>query len=215
MTLLWFKLCTPLGTGVTALQYWLLAFKLRAAQWMQDLCEISFEYPLNEVYRDSSNNWVCERFMQRRPRTSSHPTKRKTYWMSLSPHRASICDDGWNMAPLFHFINESTRLSEWFAYDESDPNGGKTAQSVGKIMTSIFWDVPGLIWNDYRKKRKAINYSSNRTFLEDLKIEFAEKRSLWRRRRRKTIPAGKKLRDNEKVSAEPEAYFGEKTNSTT
>eukprot|EP00096_Caligus_rogercresseyi_P015552 TRINITY_DN79_c0_g1_i9.p1 TRINITY_DN79_c0_g1~~TRINITY_DN79_c0_g1_i9.p1 ORF type:complete len:174 (-),score=1.84 TRINITY_DN79_c0_g1_i9:515-1036(-) len=47
-------------------------------------------------------------------------------------------DETW----LHHFTPESNRQSaEWTAYDEPNPKRGKTQQSAGKVMASVFWDA--------------------------------------------------------------------------
>ncbi|QQP54963.1 Mariner transposase, partial [Caligus rogercresseyi] len=63
-------------------------------------------------------------------------------------------DETW----LHHFTPESNRQSaEWTAYDEPNPKRGKTQQSAGKVMASVFWDAHGIIFIDYLEKGKPIN----------------------------------------------------------
>ncbi|GFX89241.1 putative DD34D transposase [Trichonephila clavipes] len=54
-----------------------------------------------------------------------------------------------------HFTPESNRQSaEWTARDEPTPKCGKTQKSAGKVMASVFWDTPVIIFIDYLKKGK-------------------------------------------------------------
>ena len=58
-------------------------------------------------------------------------------------------DETW----LHNYTPESNRQSaEWTARDEPNPKRGKTQQSVGKVMASVFWDSHGIIFIDYLKK---------------------------------------------------------------
>ncbi|KAF7269470.1 hypothetical protein GWI33_017520 [Rhynchophorus ferrugineus] len=46
-------------------------------------------------------------------------------------------DEAW----FHHFTPKSNRQSsEWTAHDEPAPKRGKTPQSAGKVMASVFWD---------------------------------------------------------------------------
>ena len=82
-------------------------------------------------------------------------------------------DETW----LRHFTPESNRQSaEWSARDEPTPKRGKTQQSTGKVMASVFWDAHGIIFIDYLEKGKTINSDYYIAQLERLKDEIAEKR---------------------------------------
>jgi [histone H3]-lysine36 N-dimethyltransferase SETMAR len=78
---------------------------------------------------------------------------------------------------LHHFTPESDRQSfEWTAYDEPNLKRGKTQQSAGKVMASVFWDAHGIIFIFYLEKGKTINSDYYIALLERLKDEIAEKR---------------------------------------
>ncbi|KAF7277355.1 hypothetical protein GWI33_008520 [Rhynchophorus ferrugineus] len=63
-------------------------------------------------------------------------------------------DETW----LNHVIPKSNRQSsEWPAHDEPAPMRGKTQQSAGKVMASVFWDTHGKIFIDYLEKGRTIN----------------------------------------------------------
>lgn len=82
-------------------------------------------------------------------------------------------DETW----LHHFTPESNRQSaEWRAGDEPAPKRGKTQQSAGKVMASVFWDAHGIIFIDYLEKGRTINSDYYIALLERLKEEIAEKR---------------------------------------
>lgn len=82
-------------------------------------------------------------------------------------------DETW----IHHYTPESNRQSaEWTASDEPNPKRGKTQQSAGKVMASVFWDAHGIIFIDYLEKGKTINSDYYIAMLERLKTEIAEKR---------------------------------------
>lgn len=82
-------------------------------------------------------------------------------------------DETW----LRHYTPESNRQSaEWTASDEPNPKRGKTQQSAGKVMASVFWDAHGIIFIDYLQKGQTINSDYYIALLERLKIKIAEKR---------------------------------------
>ncbi|XP_076266061.1 histone-lysine N-methyltransferase SETMAR-like [Rhynchophorus ferrugineus] len=59
---------------------------------------------------------------------------------------------------VHHFTPKSNRQSsEWTAHDEPAPKRGKTLQSAGKVMASVFWDAHGIIFIDYLEKGRIIN----------------------------------------------------------
>ena len=87
--------------------------------------------------------------------------------------RYMTMDETW----LHPFTPESNRQSaEWTARDEPTPKRGKTQKSVGKVMSSVFWDTHGIIFIDYLKKGKTINSDYYVALLGPLKDEIAEKR---------------------------------------
>lgn len=82
-------------------------------------------------------------------------------------------DETW----IHHFTPESNRQSaEWTARDEPTPKRGKTQQSAGKVMASVFWDAQGIIFIDYLEKGKTINSDYYIALLDRLKNEIAKKR---------------------------------------
>ncbi|XP_012564110.2 histone-lysine N-methyltransferase SETMAR-like [Hydra vulgaris] len=81
-------------------------------------------------------------------------------------------DETW----LHHHTLESNRQSaEWTARDEPTPKRGKTQQSAGKVMASVFWDTHGIIFIDYLEKEKTINSDYYIALLERLTDEIAKK----------------------------------------
>lgn len=82
-------------------------------------------------------------------------------------------DETW----LHHYTPESNRQSaEWTSSDEPTPKRGKTQQSAGKIMASVFWDAHGILFIDYLEKGRTINSDYYIALLERLKDEIAKKR---------------------------------------
>lgn len=82
-------------------------------------------------------------------------------------------DETW----IHHYTPESSRQSsEWTARDEPNPKRGKTQQSAGKVMASVFWDAHGIIFIDYLGKGKTINSDYYIALLQRLKDEIAKKR---------------------------------------
>lgn len=89
-------------------------------------------------------------------------------------------DETW----LHHYTPESNRQSaKWTAYGESNPTRGKTQQSAGKVMASVFWDTHGIIFIDYLEKGKTINSDYYIALLERLKAEIAQKRPQMARKK--------------------------------
>jgi hypothetical protein len=63
-------------------------------------------------------------------------------------------DETW----LLHYTPQSNRQSaEWTESDEPNPKRGKTQQTAGKVMASVFWDVRDIIFIDYLEKGQTIN----------------------------------------------------------
>ncbi|XP_047129544.1 histone-lysine N-methyltransferase SETMAR-like [Hydra vulgaris] len=81
-------------------------------------------------------------------------------------------DETW----LHHHTPESNRQSaEWTARDEPTPKRGKTQQSAGKVMASVFLYTHGIIFIDYLEKGKTINSDYYIALLERLTDEIAKK----------------------------------------
>ena len=82
-------------------------------------------------------------------------------------------DETW----LHHYTPESKRQSaEWSNHDEPNPKRGKTQQSAGKVMATVFWDALGSIFIDYLEKGQTINSDYYMALLERLKDEITKKR---------------------------------------
>ena len=82
-------------------------------------------------------------------------------------------DETW----LHHFTPKSNRQSsECTAQDEPAPKRGKTQQSAGKVMASVFWGTHGIIFIDYFEKGRTTNSDYYIALLDRLKGEIAEKR---------------------------------------
>jgi [histone H3]-lysine36 N-dimethyltransferase SETMAR len=63
-------------------------------------------------------------------------------------------DETW----LHHYTPWSNRQSaDWTESDEPNPKREKTQRSAGQVMTSVFWDVRGIIFIDYLEKGQTIN----------------------------------------------------------
>ncbi|KAF7285101.1 hypothetical protein GWI33_011952 [Rhynchophorus ferrugineus] len=97
-----------------------------------------------------------------------------------SLYRYMTTDETWP----HHFTSKSNRQSsEWTAQDEPAPKHGKTQQSTGKVMASVFWDAHGIIFNDYLEKGRIINSNYYIALLYRLKDEIAEKRPHLKKRK--------------------------------
>lgn len=72
---------------------------------------------------------------------------------------------------------ESNRQSaEWKATGESCPKRPKTQQSTRKVMTCVFLNAHGIIFNDYLENEKTVNSKYYIAILERLKADIAKKR---------------------------------------
>ncbi|KAF7284333.1 hypothetical protein GWI33_022316 [Rhynchophorus ferrugineus] len=81
-------------------------------------------------------------------------------------------DETW----FHHYTLKSNRQSsEWTTHDEPAPKRGKTQQSAGKVIESVFWDAHGIIFIDYLEKGRIINSNYYIVLLDRLKDEVAEK----------------------------------------
>ncbi|XP_076264859.1 uncharacterized protein LOC143199024 [Rhynchophorus ferrugineus] len=56
------------------------------------------------------------------------------------------------MAPSFHSEVQSTVIRVNWTPDEPAPKPGKTQQSAGKVMASVFWNAHAIIFIDYLEK---------------------------------------------------------------
>jgi [histone H3]-lysine36 N-dimethyltransferase SETMAR len=65
--------------------------------------------------------------------------------------RYIILDKIW----LLHYTPESNRQSD--EHNEPNPKRGKTHQSAGKVMASVFWDAHGVLFINYLEKGQTIN----------------------------------------------------------
>ena len=86
-------------------------------------------------------------------------------------------DETW----IFHFTPESNQQSaEWTAGGENCP----MQASAGKVLTSIFWDVQGILFTDYLEKGRTINSKYYIALLVHLKEEIAKN---WPQMKKKNV----------------------------
>lgn len=110
---------------------------------------------------------------QQRVEASEHCLAMLNHNKSEFLRRYVTMDETW----IHHYTPESNRQSaEWTASDEPNPKRGKTQQSAGKVMASVFWDAHGIIFIDYLQKGQTINSDYYIALLERLKGEITEKR---------------------------------------
>ena len=77
---------------------------------------------------------------------------------------------------IHHFTPESNQESaEWKAAGEIHPKWPKTQTSAGKVLASIFWDAQGILFINYREKRRTINSKCYIALLVCLKEEITKK----------------------------------------
>ena len=89
-------------------------------------------------------------------------------------------DETW----ITHFSPEPNRQSaEWAAAGQSHPKRPKTQTSEGRVLTSIFWDVQGILFIDYLKKGRTINTEYCMILLVRLKGEIAKNCNKWKRKK--------------------------------
>lgn len=63
---------------------------------------------------------------------------------------------------LQYFILVAKRQSaEWITDDEPNPKRAKTQQLAGNVMTSLFWDVNGIIFIEYLQTGTTTNSKYN------------------------------------------------------
>ena len=89
------------------------------------------------------------------------------------------------MKQIHHFTPESNQQSaEWTAAGESSPKRPKMQTSIGKVLSSAFWDVQSILLIDYLEKGWSINSKYYITLLVCLKEEIAKINShKWRRKK--------------------------------
>lgn len=74
---------------------------------------------------------------------------------------------------LHRFTPKSSTVShKWTARDEPNSKRGKTQQSAGKVIASLFWDARGIICIDYLEKRKNTNANYYLALLDRLRDEI-------------------------------------------
>ncbi|XP_032691619.1 uncharacterized protein LOC116854125 [Odontomachus brunneus] len=72
---------------------------------------------------------------------------------------------------LHHYTPESNRQSaEWTARDEPNPKRGKTQQSAGKVMASVFWDA-----QDLKRMLTGKKFSTNEEIIAESEAYFEAK----------------------------------------
>ena len=90
-------------------------------------------------------------------------------------------DETW----IHHFTPESNWLSaEWTAAGKSCPKWPKMQTSAGKVLASVFWDVQGILFINYREKGRIINSEYYIALLGHLKEEITKK---WPQMRKKKV----------------------------
>ena len=81
-------------------------------------------------------------------------------------------DETW----IDHYIPESREGSkQWVKPGESSSKRSKTQKSAGKVITSVFWDIHGVIFIDYLKKGRSITKAYYAALLDRLVDEFKKK----------------------------------------
>ncbi|XP_011636535.2 uncharacterized protein LOC105426827 isoform X1 [Pogonomyrmex barbatus] len=82
-------------------------------------------------------------------------------------------DETW----IHHYTPETKlQFKQWIASEEAAPKKGKAIPLTGKIMTTVFWDSQGIIF-DYMEKGKTITGEYYSSLLDRLKTELQEKHS--------------------------------------
>ena len=90
-------------------------------------------------------------------------------------------DETW----IHHLILESNwQSAEWTAVGDCCPKQLKTQTSAGKILASVFWDVLGILFTDYREKGRTINSEYYRALVVLVKEEIARK---WQEMKKKKV----------------------------
>ena len=86
---------------------------------------------------------------------------------------------------IHHFTLESNQQSaEWTAVSESHPKQSKMQTSTGKVLASVFWDAPGILFIDYLEKGRTINSKYHIALLMHLKEESSKK---WPQKKKKKV----------------------------
>ena len=71
-------------------------------------------------------------------------------------------------------IKEQSKL--WIIEGERAPNKAKTLKSVGKVMSTVFWDARGIIYTDYLEKRQTKTGTYYASLLYRLSAEMKKER---------------------------------------
>ena len=88
-------------------------------------------------------------------------------------------DETW----LHHYTPESKRQSaEWSNHDEPNPKRGKTQQSAGNVMASV-WDALGIIFIDYLEKGRTINSDYYMACWRVWRMKLRKIGPIWRRKK--------------------------------
>ena len=72
-------------------------------------------------------------------------------------------------------LESNQQSAEWTAAGESRPKQVKMQISVGKVLASVFWDAPGILFINYLEKERTINSKYYITLLINLKEEIIKK----------------------------------------
>ena len=78
---------------------------------------------------------------------------------------------------IHHYTPETKKqLKQWVEAGRSAPEQPKTQQSAGKVMTTLLWDVHGMIHIDYLEKEKTITAQYYRKLLDRFDATIKAKR---------------------------------------
>ena len=86
-----------------------------------------------------------------------------------------VCVNGWNMYPPLHSWKRRSS-AEWTTARESRPKRPKTQQWADKVMTSVFWEMHGILFVDYFEKGETINSDYYMKLRDRLSAEIKKKR---------------------------------------
>ena len=65
---------------------------------------------------------------------------------------------------------------QWTSPDERASKKSKTVPSVGKVMTTVFWDSPGIIFTDYLENGRTITEQYYADLLSRFEAELMKRR---------------------------------------
>ena len=109
---------------------------------MRELCSkwVPSLFTVDQKQQRVNDSECCSELFQR---------NKKDFFM-----RYVTMDETW----IHHYSPESNRQSaERTAKGETCPKQPKTQMSTGKVLASVFWDAPGILFIDYLEKGRTIN----------------------------------------------------------